>query len=389
MDGVAGLTQAPTASGASFDYRFTPPDSGLFWYHSHVWPTVAEQVGRGLYGVLIVDELEPPLVDRDLLLVLDDWQLDAKGQLSADFLDPARSGGGDPIGSLLTLNARPVPLSDTMQSGSRVRLRLLNACGARIAIVSVTGADITVIAIDGQPSELFKPAGETLPIGPGARFELMLDVPVGSSQPVEVILRGDRVSDRPLLKIAIAGTPQKQHAAIAKLPENPLLPTRIHLERSVRHEVVIGGGDPAEPNAAKPGFASVGDKKLRDPAAQPATPPLSGPPAQPRPVWTIDGETSNGFPSKPLFAVKRNTPVTLTFVNRTSVPQQMHVHGHVWRLLHDLDDGWDPYWRDSVLLAPGRTKHVAFVADNPGKWVLESAIRDRQDGGLATWFLVT
>src|SRR5947199_26458 len=31
MDGTA-LTQKPVAPGASFDYRFTPPDAGTFWY---------------------------------------------------------------------------------------------------------------------------------------------------------------------------------------------------------------------------------------------------------------------------------------------------------------------------------------------------------------------
>ena len=84
----------------------------------------------------------------------------------------------------------------------------------------------------------------------------------------------------------------------------------------------------------------------------------------------------------------RNTPVTLTLRNRSDVVQPMHVHGHCWRLLHDLDDGWDPYWRDSVLLAPGRTKHVAFIADNPGRWALVSGDLRRQDAGLSTWFEV-
>ena len=34
MDGVPGLTQAAVAPGASFDYRFRPPDAGTFWYHA-------------------------------------------------------------------------------------------------------------------------------------------------------------------------------------------------------------------------------------------------------------------------------------------------------------------------------------------------------------------
>ena len=39
MDGVPGLTQAPVMPGASFDYRFTPPDAGTFWYHPPVMGT--------------------------------------------------------------------------------------------------------------------------------------------------------------------------------------------------------------------------------------------------------------------------------------------------------------------------------------------------------------
>ena len=31
MDGVPGLTQAPVAPGAPFDYRFAAPDAGIFW----------------------------------------------------------------------------------------------------------------------------------------------------------------------------------------------------------------------------------------------------------------------------------------------------------------------------------------------------------------------
>ena len=54
-------------------YEFTPPDAGTFWYHPHV--NGSEQQGRGLYGALIVEEAEPPDVDRDLTWALDDWRL--------------------------------------------------------------------------------------------------------------------------------------------------------------------------------------------------------------------------------------------------------------------------------------------------------------------------
>ena len=382
MDGVAGLTQPPVPPGGTFEYRFTPPDAGLYWYHPHVWPTVTEQVGRGLYGVLIVDETEPPAVDSDLVVVLDDWQLDPKGQIRGDFLDPREAAGAGRIGALVTLDVEPKLPVDALRPGGRVRLRLLNACGARIALVAIDGAPMTVIAVDGQPSEPFRPARAILPVGPGARFEVMLDMPTDAGREVHIALRGEDGADKYLMTMRTAGAPLVARPAFGKLPDNPLLPTRIALERSVRHEVVLGGGMQGE---AAPG------RHVGTPAATGADAPGKGTnaPAEPRALWTIDGVASDGLAPKPLFTVKRGTPVTLSFINHTVFAQQMHVHGHVWRLLHDLDDGWDPYWRDSVLLAPGRTKHLAFIADNPGRWAIESAIRDRQDTGLATWFVVT
>ena len=66
----------------------------------------------------------------------------------------------------------------------------------------------------------------------------------------------------------------------------------------------------------------------------------------------------------------------------------MRLGGHVARLLHALDDGWEPYWRDIILIPPGRTVHAAFVADNLGKWPIESASPERRNAGLAAWFQV-
>ena len=330
MDGVAGLTQPAVAPGGTFEYRFTPPDAGLFWYHPHVTPGSFEQTGRGLHGVLIVDEAEPPAVDEDVVLVLGD------GPLEAD-------------AAPVTVNGRAGPLAREARPGARLRLRLVNACTSRIAIVGVSGATPSVVAIDGQPSELFQPAGGTVPIGPGSRFELMLDLPAEAGATAGLVLRGERGHrDQSLMALTAAGKPVAAHPPIAKLPDNPLLPKRIALERASRHDVVLA------------------------PAANGR--------------WSVNG--SQDLPAKPLFSVARGTPVTLTFRNRSDLAQQMHVHGHCWRLLHDLDDGWDPYWRDSALLAPGRAKHVAFVADNPGRWALDSGDLRRQVGGLATWFEV-
>ena len=49
----------------------------------------------------------------------------------------------------------------------------------------------------------------------------------------------------------------------------------------------------------------------------------------------------------------------------------VHLHGHSARLLDALDDGWKPYWLDTIAVAGRQTVRIAFVADNPGRWLIE------------------
>src|SRR5918997_3545207 len=116
MDGVPYLTQQPIAPSASFDYRFTPPDAGTFWYHSRLAPASAPR--RSLYGVLIVDEIQRLQVDRDVILLLDEWRLNP---------DATAAEAPGPPGETRhpTINGGPsfdIPL----RVNERARLRLIN-----------------------------------------------------------------------------------------------------------------------------------------------------------------------------------------------------------------------------------------------------------------------
>lgn len=363
MDGVAGLTQEPVPPGGTFDYRFTPPDSGFYWYHPHVLPYVAEQLGRGLYGALIIDEPAPPLADRDIVAILADWKLSEKGEL-ADFdlaSDGVRAGRA---GELVTLNSRPVPIEEVLPPSSRLRLRLLNACHSRLMVIRFDGVMPLILALDGQPCEPFEPTRHTIPLPPGARFDIMCDLAPEAGASANMILLGDKEPDRILLSFKTEGETRASLPPIDSLPKNTLLPAAIKLEAARRADLVLE--EIAGAGAAPAGLAK--DWPLH---------------------WKISGEAVQGFARPPLFSVKRGTPVTLAFINRTAFAQQMHVHGHVIRILHQLDDGWEPYWRDAILVPPAKTKRVAFVADSPGKWAVECLMAGRQATGLAAWFEVT
>jgi FtsP/CotA-like multicopper oxidase with cupredoxin domain len=92
---------------------------------------------------------------------------------------------------------------------------------------------------------------------------------------------------------------------------------------------------------------------------------------------------------QPIFTVKRGQVVVLALRNETAFPQALHLHGHCFRLLHPLDDGWEPYWLDTFQLLEGRTARIGFLADNPGRWLISATVLERFDTGLWTLFEVT
>ena len=354
MDGVVPLTQTPVPPGASFDYRRALNDPGLFCYRPSVFPRTPELMGRGLKGLVIVDEATPLGGDADLAIILDDWRLDPKSAVDGDFANPAEARGAGRIGTLLTVNGASAPKTHEFAPGARVRLRLANLANARIMVLSFEGVKPYVIAIDSQPCDAFVPVRQTIPIAPGARFELMFDMPAAGAA-ARMILRGAEGRDQDLLRFvakdeAAKGEAAPPRPAIRSLPQNPLLPREIKLAESKKIDLAI---------------------------------------AQDGGAWTLNGAVSKAYGGDPLFRVRRGTPVTLGFVNRSGVPLVMHVHGHAMRLLHDLDDGWEPYWRNAIVAPPGKAKHVAFVADSPGKWALHDDILEHEAAGVATWFEVT
>ncbi|HEA25848.1 MAG TPA: hypothetical protein ENH92_01865 [Ectothiorhodospiraceae bacterium] len=105
MDGVPGMTQEPIPAGRDFEYCFTPPDAGTYWYHTHqrAW----DQLSRGLAGVLIVEEDNPPMVDQDLVFSIDDWRLNKQLQIDDESLGAMHDWAhGGRMGNMITVNGK-------------------------------------------------------------------------------------------------------------------------------------------------------------------------------------------------------------------------------------------------------------------------------------------
>jgi FtsP/CotA-like multicopper oxidase with cupredoxin domain len=374
MDGVPGLTQPPIKPNESFTYEFTPPDAGTFWYHPHA--NSLEQIGRGLAGLLIVEEREPLAVDRDLAWLLQDWRLTDGGEIASGFgsiMDAAMSGR---VGNLVTINgAKPVDLP--VRAGERIRLRLANAALARIVALRFEGHRAIVIAVDGQPCEPHEPEGGRLVIGPAMRIDVVLDMVGEPGRSYAVIDDFYEGLSSTLTNLVYEKAPLRAHAldAALVLPANPL--PGPDLANAVKQEIVLQGG-------------MMGGGKLAGVGGMMgmAMPGMNG-----GPVWAINGMsmTGDGQMDMPaLFTLQRGAGCLLTMRNETAWWHTMHIHGFSMRVL-TRNGAPVPYlqWQDSVLMAPKDIVECAFVADNPGNWMLHCHVVDHSMTGLMTVFHVT
>ena len=87
----------------------------------------------------------------------------------------------------------------------------------------------------------------------------------------------------------------------------------------------------------------------------------------------------------PLLTLRRDRSYLLTIRNDTAFWHPIHLHGHSFRVL-SRNKSAVPHreWADTVLIAPKEFVDVAFVADNPGDWMLHCHVTDHQVSGLMT-----
>ncbi len=349
MDGVPYLTQKPIARGATFRYEFDVPDAGSYWYHPHF--RSYEQAGRGLYGLLIVEERDPVPFDRDIAWLLGDWRLDREAQIVDDFDNRMDAGMAGRIGNLVTINGRSAaPLR--VRAGERVRLRLYNSANARIFGLVFRGHRPLVIAIDGQPVEPHAPANGRIILGPAMRVDLMLDMTGAPGErfavrdtfyPMRAYSVGEIVyADEPPRRQRPPGPPPR-------LPPNPIPEPAV--EKAERHTIAFGGG--------MMGGADGGG------------------------IWTVNGKSASGHAHEPFLRLKRGKSYVLAMHNNTAWHHPIHLHGYTFRVM--ARNGRPTRfreWQDTVFMDPDEKVEIAFVADNPGDWMIHCHILEHMQTGL-------
>jgi FtsP/CotA-like multicopper oxidase with cupredoxin domain len=364
MDGVPGLTQPPIKAGESFTYEFTPPDAGTFWYHPHA--NSLQQLGRGMAGALIVEEPEPVPVDRDILWLLSDWRLTSDAQIASGFGSPMEAAMSGRVGNTVTVNGA-VSDEEQVRAGERVRLRLVNGALARIMALRFEGHRPVIAAIDGQPCDPHEPEGGRVLLGPAMRVDLVIDMQGEPGRRYRVV---DDFYDGLAYRLTQLAyekqspvRPHPREDSLA-LPRNPL--PQPDLANAARHVLTLQGGMMG--GAAMTGMGTPG-------MSHGAT-------------WAINGHSMTGdghAGMTPLLTLQLGRTYILTVRNDTAFLHPMHFHGHSFRVL-SRNGSPVPHqqWADTVLLPPRQTVDVAFVADNPGDWMLHCHITDHQVSGMMT-----
>jgi len=105
-------------------------------------------------------------------------------------------------------------------------------------------------------------------------------------------------------------------------------------------------------------------------------------------LWAINGASMIGDSPDdmpPMLTLTRGRTTRLVFRNETAWWHPMHLHGHSFKVLaRNSVPVPHQVWADTVLVAPREVVEVAFVADNPGDWMLHCHVMDHQTAGLMT-----
>jgi FtsP/CotA-like multicopper oxidase with cupredoxin domain len=349
MDGTDSVQRA-IAPGEEFEYKFTVPDAGTFWYHSHQNETT--QMERGMYGALIVDEETGVITDEDRVFMIDDMKLTSENAFKSGnsvlrWIE--RHDGRE--GNTLLINGKE-NFQIEMNAGQTERWRFINSSSARYFRMSFGGRKFKQIATDGglleYPVELTE-----LMIVPGERAEILVG-PFREGESFELeALKYNRMTM--LVK------PRRQ--TFARVSVLDAKPTVFGMPEKMRTIPPMADLD-----------ATV-NRKVRfsvDPSLKHGI------------DFTVNGKTHAD--DKPVVAGELQV---WEVRNASLMDHPFHLHGFFFQVL--AVDGKAPEyisWKDTINLRPLSKVKIAWMPDRVGQWMYHCHILEHHEAGMMGHFEV-
>jgi FtsP/CotA-like multicopper oxidase with cupredoxin domain len=343
IDGVPSAepltARPPIATGAKESFQMPLRHAGTFLCDLGLLGDAEGRPSRA--RALVIGESEAVAVDRDEVLLIEHWRLRPDGTAIAPGIDP---GDASPVFTVNGLTS----LELTARPNQRLRLRFINSCQRSAFAIKLENLDVRVMALDGQPAEPFQARNGALVLAPGGRVDAFVDATAPAGTTSSILLH-DGKDARPIGKLVISNEPPVRPAPLPPAPPLPSngLPAQLDLKNAQRFELGLGG--------------SQAD-------------------------WIPPAKFAASAPAA--FRAKTGRTVVLALTNRAAIATVFHLHGHHFRLLDRLDDGWKPFWLDTLAIEPGQTQRVAFLAEYAGRWLIEQITTDWAAPRLVRWYSV-
>ena len=361
-DGVAMPGYPAISPGQSRDYSFPNIRSGTHWMHSHL----GLQEQRLLAAPLIVRE--KPEVEQDeqqhvVLLhdftfrdpaeILAELQAGGGGHAGHMMMDHSKMGQGAGMAGMAGMMGGPAMLNDvvhdaylandrtlddpevvTVETGGRLRLRIINGAAASNMWIDLGGLDGELIAVDGNAVRPVK--ASRFPLAIAQRADIRVTVPkAGGAFPV--LFRPEGVAARTGIVLATPG------AAVANLEAAGELTPAVDLAQELLYRPVVNL--PPEPVTRTEMLMLTGGDQGYS--------------------WGFNGEPSM---HRTLFSVRQGERISIMMHNMTAMAHPMHLHGHHFKVTNIGGAEIDGALRDVVLVPPMEMVTITFDADNPGTW---------------------
>ena len=347
MDGVPDVTQKPVQAGDSFVYTFTPKDAGTFWFHPH--KNTSEQLERGLYGTIIVEDEHTGQYSQDAVWVVDDWLLEETYQINPHFVTQHDLTHDGRWGNVITVNSSTEEIL-SVYPGERIRLRLVNVSNGRVYSLHFGGLPAYGIAVDGMyVKEVFNADGFVL--APGNRIDVDITVPKDADG------RSFTIQDRftryvnTLGSIVVAG--EEKETPQFSYPTNPKIPDW----SDVIH-------------------ASVDAEYLLD-ARQTATGDIE---------WMMNGKV---FTESDSIMLRHGEFNKIRFTNKSFRLHPMHLHGQFFKVIsRNGQPVNEHYFRDTVLVGSEETVDIGLVPLDRGTWMNHCHTTEHADAGMMASVIV-
>ena len=370
-DGYPESTMLPGDAPQTFVYPNTQ-QAGPIWFHDHALGITRLNVYMGLAGVyLIRDPVEDALnlPSDEVPLAIQDRRFNADGSLQYPALWQEHFFGDKAI-----VNGKVWPFLDVKRG--KYRLHVLNGSTSRtysLSLVPPTGLlAFTVIGTDGGLLEAPVPGVGLLTIGPGERYEVVVDF-AGYAPGTEILL---------------------QNSAGAPFPNGAVDLTRV---MKFRVTSTVGDTDPLP--------ATLRPIPRLDPASAAVTRDLrlklSGTDGCGRSVWQINQLGWDDITEYP----ELGTVEIWRFVNDSGVSHPMHMHLVQFQVLDrdtftkdasgNIVPGGHPQpppaeengWKDTAMVAPGEILRVIMRFEGfKGRYPYHCHILEHEDHEMMRQF---